>query len=97
MLSVSATHRSAFTSSYAARSTLFERLLKHVDTGARDAAGRLLGTLTSGMGPERISKLVESMTSIVVAAAEGKKTRFEDKQFEQWWYLVFDVYLPPFN
>jgi proteasome component ECM29 len=78
MLSVSATHRTAFTSAYASRSTLFERLLGHVDSGARDAAGRLLGTLTSGMSLERITKLNQSMASTVIAAAEGKKTRFEE-------------------
>ncbi len=80
MLSVSATHRSAFTSAYASRSSLFERLLSHVDAGARDAAGRLLGTLASGMNQERISKLVETMAATVTAAAtaKGKKTRFEE-------------------
>ncbi|KAL4530388.1 hypothetical protein Ndes2437B_g03884 [Nannochloris sp. 'desiccata'] len=78
MLSASATHRSAFTSAYASRSSLFERLLGHVDSGARDAAGRLLGTLTSGMSLERITKLIETMTATVIAAAGGKKTRFEE-------------------
>jgi proteasome component ECM29 len=78
MLTVSATHRSAFTSAYASRSNLFERLLSHVDSGARDAAGRLLGTLASGMSPERILKLVEGMSGTATAAAEGKKTRFEE-------------------
>jgi len=78
MLSVSAAYRSPFTSAYASRSNLFERLLGHVDSGARDAAGRLLGTLTSGMSKERITKLIETMAITVNAAAEGKKTRFEE-------------------
>ena len=81
LLSTSAKYRSSFTSAYSCRPSLFERLLRHVDGGARDAAGRLLGTLCSGMSAEQVQRLVESTANVVQSActADGKKkVRFED-------------------
>ena len=79
LLAASATYRSAFTTAYASRPGLFERLLGHVDSGARDAAGRLLGTLASGMSSDQVGKLVESaVATVLTAAATGKSTRFEE-------------------
>lgn len=78
LLAASASYRSVFTSAYASRPGLFERLLGHVDSGARDAAGRLLGTLSSGMSSNQVAKLVENAANTVNFAAEGKRPRFEE-------------------
>lgn len=77
-LATSAAHGAAFTAAYCHRPSLFERMLGHVDSGARDAAGRLLGTLSSGMTPHQLQALVDGLCGTVRAALDGKKVRFEE-------------------
>lgn len=80
MLTVAASDTTTFGTAYAQRASLFLRLSSHIDSTARDAAGRMLGMLCLRYDSTHAIKLLDTLTSTLRSTHtdDGRKVRFEE-------------------